>query len=250
MNREAYSKAELDAMHVEEILSEVIQVLRIADTISDFTPKVLEQKMSWPGQRTYIWTQLKISRLIESHDEIITKYSKWDFTPLALDYCRIFKKQTDRNWYRNCQANFDENVRSVNMRSYRGSIPTRALKINGKTHRFVYLPNGPESLLISLSDEHPRREVNTYLSQPAKPKQKKVLAITPPSRGELLAQGKPADVIRMLKPIDTAKALWVRAKCKLYERERRLPESLIQEAREILGIYAPSCVPRFGFSPA
>lgn len=247
MNREAYSKAELDAMHVEEVTSEVIQVLRIADSLEGVTFKGLSKAMDWNTARWDIWSKLKELRFIETSDEVIKQNTKWSFSPLALDYCRIFKKQTERNWYRNCQDNFADHVNTVVYRIAKNMLDARALQINGRRHWFVNLPYGPESLLIAFDDEkHTKRSAIKVSKPPAR--KKKAEAPVQYSDSEILMQGKPSDVIRMLKPIDTARALWVRAKCKMYERERRLPESIIQEAREILGIYAPSCAPRFGCS--
>lgn len=251
MKEEHYSSTEVDFMHINEVNAETVQVLRQAKSINarysgEFSQSELKHIMQWPSMRYDIWGQLLSNRWIVSTSEVATSRTKWAFTPEALDYCRRFQVSDDRPWLRNCKANFDEHTKAVTNRLTTGRVPGKAILVNGKRIWFVFLPNGAESLILSINDGIKANYDNETVTRT---EQKKVRhQITHISAAEKLAQGKPSDVMKMLKPFDTAKALWVRAKCKLYEKERRLPESIIQEAREILGIFGPSCVSRFGYS--
>lgn len=247
--------AEILTMEEEQISPVTIQVIRqMYDLDNLFMLKDIRTLHGWAANRHDIWTQLKRQGLIESPDEVITMRSQWNFTTKAwMMWYRFNKYKAERVWYRSCSAVFGDLRDELDRFRRLGKVKVSLVKVNNRSHVFAYLPDGPEALMQRMEEKisrRPQREPSTELVSQSSPVKVKPKQVFPLSKGEILSQGKPADVINMLKPIATAQALWVRAKCKLYEKERRLPESIIQEAREILGIYAPSCVPRFGYSPA
>lgn len=247
MSAERFTTPEIHLMEVEGITPTEVNVLKRMKDLKPFRYRDLLDRMGWVAFRIEVIMSMKQHGLIITKDESAHLGTVYVFTGRArkmverLDECGGVPQ-----WYRINRSNFGDVADVVRRR--RENYEVKGMPDIGRRQWFIHCPKGPQPIIDQVMADigydppvaHRPASSNTV---------KKKDAPAPLSRAELLAQGKPADVIRMLKAVTTDAAQWVRCKCKLYERERRLPEGLINEAREILGVSMPDCCPRPGMRP-
>lgn len=246
MKVQKYSTAELDWMEKHgTTMTDVCVVRQVDDLRPQFTRTELDVQLGNAHHRWDVFDRLLRLGMIEVHnDHQRSIIYRWGAPAHAV--CLLFARQAaDRHWVPLGTKLFGQNFYSRILGLYIDGKLTdvRVREMPNRTrHRYyIYLPQG----VAAFMQEWKARGyvLDDRQALPERPDQVREYITSQASRSEILAEGRPHKVSKMLENDDTPTGVWLRARIKHQAANRRLTENLITAIREHLGIYAPDCAP-------